>query len=355
MVVAEQIFAHRKNMTHRCLPIFIPHMACNNNCVFCNQKRIAGTVAPPTVAEVKAMLKKGLCFAGGTTHIAFFGGSFTGIEKKQMIAYLKVAKQFVDMGDYCGIRVSTRPDYISEDILKILKRYNVTTIELGTQSLDNGVLAASKRGHTANDVYKAVELIRQYGFELVLQMMVGLPKDDEKKAMQTGRKIVKLAPDGVRIYPTVVIKDTELAEMYEKGEYTPLSLDEAVDISTKLLSLFEKNNIPVIRIGLHSDESLTDGDSIVAGPFHSSFGEMCHSRIYYKLICKSLKTKEYKDIIIRCALGEISKITGNRKANIKRLKAEMGIKKVKIIESPKLTPKKIRITSLVKQSKEGLF
>ncbi len=330
-------------------------MACNNSCVFCNQKRIAGTVAPPTVAQVKDMLQEGLCFAKGTTHIAFFGGSFTGIEKEQMTAYLKAAKRFVDMGDYCGIRVSTRPDYISDDILIILKQYNVTTIELGTQSLDDDVLTASKRGHKARDVYKAVELIRSYGFELVLQMMVGLPEDSEKKAMQTGRKIVKLAPDGVRIYPTVVIKDTELAQMYERGEYKPLTLEEAVDISTKLLTLFEKNNIPVIRIGLHADESLTDGDSVIAGPFHSSFGEMCHSQIYYKNICKSLKTKKYKDIIIKCAVGEISKITGNRKSNIKKLKAEMGINKVKIIESPRLTPKKIRITSLVKQSKGELF
>ena len=330
-------------MSHKNLPIFIPHLACRNDCVFCNQKKIAGTLSPPTPNEITSLLEEGLAHLVCETQIAFFGGSFTGLEKELMEEYLAAAYPFVRDGGYSGIRLSTRPDYISPDILSLLKKYKVQTIELGVQSLDKDVLIASNRGHTVNDVYTACGLIRENGFELILQMMVGLPLDTKEKSVLTAEKIAEIHPDGVRIYPTVVIKDTMLNLMYQQGTYTPLTVEEAVDICSELVLIFEKNNIPVIRLGLHSDKSLTEKDGIVAGPFHPAFGELCESRIYLDIIKNKLGDKKYENITVCCPKGEISKITGNKRENINKLKAQYNIRNIKVTEDSALAGRDIKI------------
>ena len=202
------------------IPIFIPHVGCKNECAFCNQRTITGNIAPPSVEDAESIIRENLSTLKGEGHtIAFFGGSFTGIEREKMTRYLSMAEKYVQKGLVKGIRLSTRPDYISEEILDILQKYTVTNIELGAQSLDDEVLKAVKRGHTAQDVEAASRLIKERGITLGLQMMIGLPYDNSEKSIATAKRFVELGCSETRIYPTVIIKDTLLCEMFEKGEY----------------------------------------------------------------------------------------------------------------------------------------
>ena len=253
---------------------------------------------------------------------AFFGGSFTGIPIEEQNELLSAAKEFLDAKKIQGIRLSTRPDYINKKILDNLKAFGVTTIELGVQSMDNGVLFKSGRGHTEEDVVSAVKLIRQYDFTLGLQMMTGLPGDTDEKSIRTAEKIIALKPDIVRIYPTLTIKDTCLEEMYNRGEYKPQTVEEAVRLCSVLLEMFEENGIKVIRLGLQSTDEICENGSVVAGPVHSAFGELVESSIYYGIISKNLKECGRADVFVNPR--EVSKAVGNRKINIQKFK-ERGI------------------------------
>ena len=264
-------------MKHYTIPIFVPELACPNRCVFCNQHSISGCHHQPEPDEVREIILEHLkTIPEKDTHIeiGFFGGSFTGIESELQERYLAVAKGFYDKGKIHGIRLSTRPDYIDAEVLTRLKRFGVTTIELGAQSLDEEVLRLSGRGHTVKDVENASALILSSGFELGLQMMTGLPGDTPEKSMQTAQKIVELGASCTRIYPTLVIRGTELAERRRKGEYQPQSLEEAVEISVKLIEIFREGNVEVIRVGLHPSEGILDGSELLAGPFHPAFREL---------------------------------------------------------------------------------
>lgn len=311
------------------IPIFVPHRGCPHDCVFCNQKRITGASSGVTEADVKNAIEECLKTIKKTdryVEVAFFGGSFTGIPIEEQTELLQAAYEYVKSGRVDGIRLSTRPDYITEEILDNLLKYGVTTIELGVQSMDDEVLLKSNRGHTKEDVIKAVELIRRYPFTLGLQMMTGLPGDTDEKSIQTANEIIALKPDIVRIYPTLTIKDTRLEEMLKAGEYTPQRLDEAVDLCARLVTMFKKHNITVIRVGLQSTHEISEGgESVVAGPLHSAFGELVESKIYLDIILDALKSVESKRAKVYVNQKEISKATGNKKTNIAKIKELTGI------------------------------
>lgn len=269
-------------LRHYTIPVFIPEEACPNQCVFCNQHRIAGAECAPSVEEVMRKINAHLLTipAEGEVEIGFFGGNFTGIPQAEQLAYLGSVQGFIDSGRVQGIRLSTRPDYITPEILNFLKQFHVTSIELGAQSLDDEVLKLAGRGHTANQVAIASQLIRDHGFNLGLQMMIGLPGDSPEKSMHTAKEIIRLGAVSTRIYPTLVIKNTELEQLYLDGKYTPLTLSEAIEQVADIVPLFVDADVKILRIGLHPSEGLLDRSSLVAGPFEVAFGEMVFSRIW---------------------------------------------------------------------------
>lgn len=292
------------------ISIFVPHNGCPQQCSFCNQKTITGREKQPTPEDVKSAVETALKRKGFQYEIAFFGGSFTAIDREYMISLLKAASAYVDGDRVYGIRISTRPDFINDEILSILKQYKVTSIELGAQSMNDDVLKANLRGHTADDVVKASRLINQNGFELGLQMMTGLYKDTDETAIETAEKIIELEPETVRIYPTAVLKGTYLADLYEQELYNPQTVDDAANLCTTLVPMFEKAGIRVIRLGLHSSPELKK--NIVAGAFHDSFGEIVKSRYMLNKILK-YPPGDYE---IRVHSKSVSQLKGQQKRNI---------------------------------------
>lgn len=272
-------------LQHFTIPVFIPEEACPNRCVFCNQHRIAGADCAPSVDEVIAKIDAHLLTIpdSGEVEIGFFGGNFTGIPVEGQKAYLASVQGYISSGRIKSIRISTRPDYINRDILTMLKQYHVITIELGAQSLDDEVLRLAGRGHTAAEVHKAAEMIKESGFSLGLQMMIGLPGDTAEKSIFTATEIIRLGADCTRIYPTLVIKNTELEQLYLEGKYQPLLLEEAISRVADLVPLFVDAGVKILRIGLHPSDGLMDGSSLVAGPFEVAFGEMVFSEIWNRL------------------------------------------------------------------------
>lgn len=301
---------------HSNISIFVPHIGCPNKCSFCNQRHITGTFKAPRYADVAKAVKLAKTsknYDPKTTEIAFFGGSFTAINRNYMEDLLKAAAVFVENGDVSGIRISTRPDAIDEEILHLLKKYHVTAIELGAQSLNDRVLRMNNRGHKTSDVYNASALIKEYGFELGLQIMTGLFGDSESSAIRTAQRVIEIAPDTVRIYPTIVLKDTDLAALYMDKIYMPQTLESAVDLASKLYIMFTKNNIKVIRLGLHSIEK----EAYLAGPWHPAFSELCLSRIMLGKVLKQLKQKG--KYIIYVSKSDVSKMIGQKKSNLLHL------------------------------------
>ncbi len=302
---------------HANISIFVPHIGCPNMCSFCNQRHITGTATIPTEEDIcKAVLtateSKG--YDPNNTEIAFFGGSFTAIEREYMLSLLKTAYFFVESGVVKGIRISTRPDAIDREILNILKKYGVTAIELGAQSLDDNVLRLNDRGHTAQDVEKSSLLIKEYSFSLGLQMMTGLYGDTNTGAMRTLQKIISLKPDTLRIYPTIVLKHTHLCELYESGEYRPQDIKDAVELCADLIKKLKETDIRLIRLGLHSiDESF-----FVDGPWHPSFSELCYSQMYLEYVKE--KITESGKYILHVSPRDVSKMIGQRRSNIRRLR-----------------------------------
>lgn len=271
--------------------------------------------------------------------IAFFGGSFTGIDRDLMISLLTKAYAYVKAGRVSSIRLSTRPDYIDEEILDILKKYGVKTIELGLQSMQDKVLLASKRGHSASEAEAAARLIKKYGFELIGQMMIGLPLSLLEDELLTARKICSLGADGARVYPTVVFYNTELCEMAKMGEYTPLTNDEAVMRTKEVLKIFDSEGVPLIRVGLCASENLSSEDSVYGGANHSAIGELAMGEVYFDKMCsliEDLPDYDEKKITFYVKNGAISKAIGQKRKNINRIKDKYFVKKhiknIKILE-----------------------
>lgn len=305
--------------THSNISIFVPHIGCPNKCSFCDQRYITGVRKAPRTADVIAAVKaaESSCkFDSSTTEIAFFGGSFTAINRNYMIDLLKAAYEFVLNGTVRGIRISTRPDAVDDEILEILKTYGVTAIELGAQSMNDRVLRMNNRGHTARDVINASKLIKKYGFELGLQMMTGLYADTDLSAERTAENLILLRPDTVRIYPTIVLKDTDLAALYADNIYKPQTLGEAVALASKLYKMFTAEGIKVIRLGLHSIEE----KAYIAGPWHPAFSELCQSQIMLSGVLQFLHEKG--KYIIYVGESDVSKMIGQRKKNLIFLKSK---------------------------------
>lgn len=303
---------------HSNISIFVPHIGCPNKCSFCNQRYITGACWAPGAKDVEkavAAAKGSKNFDSKTAEIAFFGGSFTAINRNYMTALLKAAEQFVNDGTVKGIRISTRPDAIDDDILTLLKEHGVTSIELGAQSMNDRVLRMNNRGHTSGDVERASRLIRGYGFELGLQMMTGLYGDSDNSAIKTAERLIALQPDTVRIYPTIVLKDTDLAALYADNIYKPQTLDGAVSLASKLYKMFTENGIRVIRLGLHSIEE----NAYIAGPWHPAFSELCQSQIMLTGVLSGLQEKGKYNI--KVAKSAVSKMTGQGRKNIIFLKS----------------------------------
>jgi histone acetyltransferase (RNA polymerase elongator complex component) len=279
---------------HFNIPVFIPEAACPFQCIYCNQHKISGRLQIPSDDEIITIIEERLATidpSDSEVELAFFGGNFTGFSVEEQKHYLQLAQPYIEAGQIMSIRLSTRPDYISTEILDLLKSHNVKSIELGAQSLDDAVLKASKRGHTAKNTENASRMILDNGFTLGLQMMIGLPGDMLEKSIATAQRIVELGARETRIYPTLVIKDTLLEKQYRDGKYQPLSLVEAVHWSAQLLKIFEKANVKILKLGLHPSKGLISGTDLVAGPWHPSFRELVLTEIWRDQLEPLLKIK----------------------------------------------------------------
>lgn len=326
---------------HYIIPIFVPHIGCPHTCVFCNQDSITGDagVAGSTgnvdgefVRKTIEEYLETINNEDAVVEVSFFGGTFTGINMCKQRELLAVAQSFKSMGKIDYIHMSTRPDYIDEDIMKHLKNFDVDIIELGVQSLDEEVLHKSGRGHSDEDVVVASKLIKKYGFTLGHQLMLGLPGDSKEKDIESVKKSVSMKPDIARIYPSLVIKDTPMEKMLNRSEYKPYSLEEAVEVSKVVYAIYEINGVQVIRIGLQPTEEINVGGDIVEGPFHPAFRELVESSIYCDIIEEYLKVNsDIKSVFINPK--EISKLYADKKNYFKKLINNLGVKKLNIIQS----------------------
>ena len=327
---------------HINIPIFIPHLGCPNDCVFCNQRFISG-VGEFSADEVIPIIENALSTAKDDDfkEIAFFGGSFTGIDPKLMEELLILANRYLIQGRIDSIRCSTRPDYINSDILTKLANYGVGTVELGIQSISNDVLDACKRGHQFDATCLATRLIKKAGMKLGCQMMIGLPGATLENEIETARFIVESGADEARIYPTLVFRQTELCAMTQRGEYEPLGLEDAIYRSAKVFSILLSGGVKVLRVGLCDSENLHSDASYHSGPNHAAMGELVENEYYYSLICEKLNSSklELKDILrVTVAKGHTSKAVGQLKKNKIRLFQNYGFKDIKVIEDLSVKP-----------------
>lgn len=307
-------------MKHINIAIFVPHIGCPHRCSFCDQNTISGAQHLPDGNEVREICSRALkqVKSPENTEIAFFGGSFTAIPRDYMHELLSAASEYVGEGKFKGIRCSTRPDCISPEVLFELRAAGVTAIELGAQSMDGEVLRMNERGHTAEDVYNACELIRSFGtdvFELGLQMMIGLYGSTPEKEWETIRKITDIRPDTVRIYPVVVLEGTHLGQMLKSGEYVPFPFDTAVDIAASAMVMFEGSGIRVIKCGLHASEFVER--DMIGGYYHPAFREICETMIYRHNMEFEIENMPVKPQTAAFAVSPdcISKAVGHKKSN----------------------------------------
>jgi len=320
-------------MKHYNIPVFIPHLGCPFKCIFCNQKKIVSQEKIPDADDVVNIVENHLHTIpvnAKEVEIAFFGGNFTAIERELQENYLSLVNPYIKKGKVNSIRISTRPDCIDRQVLTFLEKWGVKTVELGVQSLSDEVLKTSKRGYEVEDVFKACHLIKEQGFKLGIQLMPGLPGDDYSLAIETTQEVISLQPDMVRIYPTLVITDAYLEKMFQKGCYTPLTLQEAVSLCKDMLLKFQKEGINVIRIGLQPSEDLQSPGTVIAGPYHPSFGELVEQEIFrdqaMKIIENFFATNgPQKKLRIFVHEKDISKMTGNKKSNIVYLQNVFGL------------------------------
>ena len=343
------------------IPIFVPHLGCPNDCVFCNQKSISGQTKQVTKEDVKNIIEEHLKYIkkDSKVEVAFFGGSFTGIEESKQEELLAAAYEFIKQKKVDSIRISTRPDYIDKKILKRLKKYKVKTIELGVQSANDYILKKAGRGHTFEDVVKASKLIRWYGFDLGHQMMIGLPESTTVDEINTAKQLIKLKPKMVRIYPVLVIKNTKLEKDYNDGKYKPLTVTQAVEVCKELVKLFVKKHIEVIRIGLQPTDTITnpeeDKSEVVAGPFHPAFRQLVESGMWYDVIVEKIKqlNTKVKEVVVTVNPADVNNVIGQRKDNINNLRDVYDVNLiVKADEKIKQGKSKIEITKIYEDFSE---
>ena len=330
------------------IPIFVPHLGCPNDCIFCNQKSISGQKKMITEEDVKKTIDyylENIKEKDSKKEVAFFGGSFTGIDEKIQEKLLETAYQYIKQGKVNSIRISTRPDYINKEILKKLKKYKVETIELGVQSANDYILKRSNRGHNFEQVKKASKLIRWNGFKLGHQMMVGLPESTRIDEINTAKELIKLKPKMVRIYPVLVVKGTKLEKEYNEGIYEPITLVQAIETCKELVRMFDNKNIEIIRIGLQNTDEISDPENpeseIVAGPFHPSFRQLVESSMWYDAIVGKIKklNVKVKEVEVTVNPIDMNNVIGHKKENVKKLKdvydVDLIVKQDEIIKQGK--------------------
>ncbi len=331
---------------HYTIPIFIPELACPFQCVYCNQRKISGQRKVPDKEEIIITIEdhlKTIPPDASKIEIGFFGGNFTGLPLDNQRHFLEIAYPYFENNKVDGFRLSTRPDYINKEVLDLLKEYKVETIELGAQSLDDEVLQKSVRGHTSEDVVIAARLIKNYGFRLGLQMMIGLPGDTFAKSFKTAQLFNELGAMDTRIYPCLVIKGTELEVWYKQGEYVPIPLKTAIGWSKEIFKYFEATGINVIRIGLHPSEGLLTGKELVAGPFHPSFKELMLTSIWEEILRPLIWIHEHEKLIIAVPPDQINYAVGYKSENRKMLLKHF--KEVKFRPDLNLQAREFRVTS----------
>ncbi len=311
------------------IPVFIPHEGCPHACIFCNQRRISGEngaapVTPEDVREtISTWLERNSKRAAGRTQVAFYGGSFTGLPVSRQRELLQAVEPFLNNGEVQSIRLSTRPDYVDENTAKFLKVHGVATVELGVQSLDDQVLAASNRGHAATHTREAFSLLREAGLETGLQIMLGLPGQTTCSLIRTVKEVAAMKPDFVRIYPVLVLRESGLNRLYERGEYRPLTLGKAVLQAAWMKNAMDRNGIRVVRMGLQPGPELEK--SLVAGPYHPAFGELVSSRIMLRKTRKMLREgKKGEQVVLSISDRDESIFRGMHSGNIRRLR-ELGL------------------------------
>ena len=317
------------------IPVFVPHLGCPNDCVFCNQRRISGHIEPATAQTVKNAIEEAAALTpqGTKRQLAFYGGSFTAIPESRQIELFEAAQPYLEAGVISSIRLSTRPDAIDAAVLKRLKCYGVAVVELGAQSMCDRVLELSGRGHDSAAVENASRLIKAAGFRLILQMMTGLPGDTDESCIETVKRIIALGPDGVRIYPTVIVRDTVLCDMWRAGTYKEHSVEDAVRVCAKIAPLFDEAGIPIIRMGLNPTEDLSGGDAL-GGAYHPALGELVRSRIMLQKARDLLSgTAPGSRVTLGVNRSDVSKAVGQHRCNIKTLTEEFSLRELKIHEA----------------------
>lgn len=336
------------NVSPLIVPVFLPHAGCPHQCVFCDQHAVTGTKAE---VRGKTVIQEALKTYGRHRHtghrpvqIAFYGGTFLGLPEQTICAWLAAADHFVQEGQVDGIRFSTRPDTIDDNRLALISQYPVSTVEIGAQSMSDRVLALSRRGHSAADTTRAVNRLKKMGLQIGIQMMVGLPGDDDETVMATGRAIAALKPAFVRIYPTIVLADSPLGAWYGQGRYHPLKLDHAVALTKTLLVHFYQNNIPVIRMGVQASVDLEMGSSVLAGPYHPAFGHLVYEALFFDAIRHRLGHYPAEGAIdIQVNPRNISKMRGLNNGNVKRLRDHFYPRQISVQSNSRIDPDSIGI------------
>ncbi len=322
------------------IPLFIPHLGCPHRCIFCNQHAITAAADQiPSSAQIARDIRQFLSYGKKertTTQVSFFGGNFLGLDQSVMLALLTAVTPFVERRLVDGIRFSTRPDTVDRQRLNLLSGFPVSTVELGVQSMNDNVLTAAGRGHRAIDTETAVRRLKQRGYQFGLQMMVGLPADDADGAVLTARRIAALAPDFVRIYPTLVLRGSRLEKPYREGRYRPMSLTSCVTLVKRLLLYFKTRNIPVIRMGLQASDGLNTAGGVIAGPFHPAFGHLVHAEIVRDAVSAALAQMDHRPdpLTIVTHPATLSRVQGLNKSNIAALTATFGLAAISLIQDP---------------------
>lgn len=334
------------------IPIFLPHAGCPHRCVFCNQSLISGASSKISAIQVRAAVESFLKYKSarrGIVQIAFFGGNFLGIDTDGIKCLLTEAGAFVKAGRVNSIRFSTRPDTIDRPRLDLIKNFPVSTVELGVQSMDDRVLVNTKRGHTGADTQKAVQRLREFNYEIGVQLMVGLPGDDHGRLLASARQVAELKPDFIRIYPTVVVADSPLARLYKVGRYTPLSLKDAVTQVKELYRFFRRKNIQIIRMGLQATDDLQKGSTILAGPYHPSFGHLVYSEIFLDRAMSAISSANPKAnaVALHVHPRSVSKMRGLKNGNIKKLRGKFGLQAIEIIADDSLKEDQLKVNALL--------
>ena len=328
---------------HYNIPVFIPEAACPHRCIFCNQQNITERQKQPSISDVITIVERHLATIprDSETEIAFFGGNFTGLPIQQQTAYLQSVQHFLREGRVSAIRCSTRPDYISNQTVELLTSFGVKMVELGAQSFDDEVLKASGRGHSAEDIERAVEILKTYQMPFGLQMMTGLPSDTPEKSRRTAREIVRLKAENTRIYPCLVIKNTVLEQLYHNKLYQPQTMEEAVALCAELVAFFEQHQVKILRVGLHRSEGFDSGETLVAGAYHPSFNELVESRLWRIALEKHIHLGASENIRIQLPKGACGFAAGHKQCNRKWL--EQHFASVRFTETESLTQRNFHV------------